>query len=221
MSPKIFYRPFLVGFALGNKRAETIARILDLFFPSPQVPLHHKDPYTLLIAVLLSARCTDKKVNEVTGPLFLKADTPEKMIQLTPEEIRGFIRPCGLSPTKSKAIWQLSHDLIEHYQGEVPKTLEELEKLPGVGHKTASVVLSQAFHIPAFPVDTHIYRSARRWGLSSGKTVVQVEKDLKKLFPRSSWNKIHLQIILFARAYCPAKGHAQPCPICSLSSRKR
>ena len=179
------------------------------------MPLVHKDPYTLLIAVLLSAQCTDVRVNRVTQQLFALADTPEKMAELDPQEIEAIIRPCGLAPTKSRAIWQLSRDLTAHHRGKVPQTLLELEKLPGVGHKTASVVLIQAFHKPAFPVDTHIHRCAQRWGLSSGKSVEQTEKDLKRLFPRASWHKIHLQIIHYARRYCPARGHViEKCPIC-------
>ncbi len=199
-----------------KERATLIARILDQLFPNPTIPLQHTDPYTLLIAVLLSAQCTDARVNLTTPKLFALASTPQAMIQLTIEQIESIIRPCGLSKAKSKAIWNLSHDLIEHHKGKVPNTFAALEELPGVGHKTASVVMTQAFHIPAFPVDTHIHRCAERWGLSSGKSVEQTEKDLKKLFPRSSWNKIHLQIIYFARTYCPARAHkAHLCPICS------
>lgn len=199
-----------------NKKAKFIVDILEREFPSPGIPLSHKDPYTLLIAVLLSAQCTDQRVNLVTPHLFKLADTPEKMAQLLPEQIEEIIRPCGLSKTKSKAIWNLSKDLLNHHEGKVPQTFTELEKLPGVGHKTASVVMSQAFHVPAFPVDTHIHRCAHRWGLSSGKTVEQTEKDLKKTFPKNLWNKLHLQIIYFARKYCPARGHKKEnCPICS------
>lgn len=193
-----------------------IASILDSLFPNPEVPLIHKDPYTLLIAVLLSAQCTDARVNETTPLLFALADTPFLMTQLDVEEIEEIIRPCGLGNTKAKAIWQLSLDLIKNHKGKVPKTFKDLENLPGVGHKTASVVMAQAFHIPAFPVDTHIHRCAERWGLSSGKSVEQTEKDLKLLFPKDLWNKLHLQIIYFARKYCPARGHsAETCPICS------
>lgn len=192
--------------------------ILDKLFPDPKIPLLHKDPYTLLIAVLLSAQCTDVRVNQITPQLFALADTPEKMVLLSPKEIEAIIRPCGLAPTKSKAIWQLSHDLIAKHRGKVPKTFSALEKLPGVGHKTASVVMIQAFHLPAFPVDTHIHRCAHRWGLSSGTTVKQTEKDLKRLFPKNKWGKIHLQIIYFARKYCPARGHNKDhCPICRLN----
>ena len=198
------------------KKTERIQSILDELFPNPSIPLHHKDPYTLLIAVLLSAQCTDARVNLVTPHLFALADTPQKMVQLEPKQIEAIIRTCGLSPTKSKAIWQLSRDLIDRHKGAVPNSFEELEKLPGVGHKTASVVMSQAFHKPAFPVDTHIHRCAHRWGLSKGKTVEQTEADLKRRFPKSTWNKLHLQIIYFARAYCPARGHREDqCPICS------
>jgi endonuclease-3 len=192
-----------------------ICKILDELFPDPQIPLKHRDPYTLLIAVLLSAQCTDARVNVITPTLFALADTPEKMVRLDPKKIEEIIRPCGLAPTKAKAIWHLSKDLIERHGGKVPDSFEELEKLPGVGHKTASVVMAQAFGHPAFPVDTHIHRCAQRWGLSSGKSVVQTEKDLKKVFPKKSWNKVHLQIILYARTYCPARGHRKErCPIC-------
>lgn len=194
-----------------------LQRVLNELFPNPKIPLLHKDPYTLLIAVLLSAQCTDARVNQITPRLFELADTPEKMVQLTPKEIETVIRPCGLGPTKAKAIWQLSHDLIDKHHSKVPQTLTALENLPGVGHKTASVVLVQAFHKPAFPVDTHIHRCAKRWGLSSAKNVQQTEKDLKKLFPKKLWSKIHLQIIYFARQYCPARGHIKnQCPICNL-----
>lgn len=198
-------------------KAKKIAAILDELFPNPQIPLLHTDPYTLLIAVLLSAQCTDARVNTITPKLFEKADTPEKMICLTPKEIEAIIRPCGLAPTKSRAIRNLSKDLIEYHRGKVPCSFEELEKLPGVGHKTASVVMAQAFQKAAFPVDTHINRCAHRWGLSKGKTVVQTERDLKKLFPKNKWIKLHLQIIYFARKYCPARGHKKDqCPICRL-----
>lgn len=198
-----------------KEKSLLIAKILNEKFPSPEIPLEHTDPYTLLIAVLLSAQCTDARVNQVTPKLFALANTPHLMIQLTPEEIETLIRPCGLAPTKAKAIWKLSLDLIEHNNGKVPKSFEALENLPGVGHKTASVVMSQAFHEPAFPVDTHIHRCAKRWGLSSGKSVRQTEIDLKRLFPKNSWNKVHLQMIYFARAYCPARGHREnQCPIC-------
>lgn len=198
-----------------EERVKCIGQILDETFPHPEIPLQHKDPYTLLIAVLLSAQCTDARVNLTTPKLFAKASTPKQMIRLNPKEIEEIIRPCGLAPTKAKAIWKLSHDLLEHHRGKVPRTFEDLEKLPGVGHKTASVVMAHAFHEPAFPVDTHIHRCAERWHLSNGKNVVQTEKDLKRLFPKKEWIKRHLQIIYFARKYCPARGHKQEkCPIC-------
>lgn len=199
-----------------NKKTKFIAETLNDLFPDPPIPLKHKDPYTLLIAVLLSAQCTDERVNTVTPLLFRKADTPEKMVQLTIEEIEAIIRPCGLAPSKSKHIWKLSQMLIDKHSGQVPHTFEELEELPGVGHKTASVLMIQAFDQPAFPVDTHIHRLAKRWGLSDGTTVEQTERDLKKLFPKHSWKKLHLQIIYFARKYCKARGHhIAECPICS------
>lgn len=199
-----------------KEKAKRIHEILELYYPHPPIPLHHKNLYTLLIAVLLSARCTDARVNTVTPTLFKKADDPSSMIKLTIPEIQQIIRPCGLSPSKAKAIWTLSKQLIEKHGGKVPKTFEELEALPGVGHKTASVVMTQGFEKPAFPVDTHIHRCAKRWGLSNGKSVKQTEEDLKKLFPQKSWKKLHLQIIYFAREYCPARKHeASNCPICS------
>ena len=195
--------------------AAKIKSILDFEFSEVPIPLDNKDPYTLLIAVLLSAQCTDERVNKITPLLFAKADNPFDMIKMTIEEIQDIIRPCGLSPMKSKGIHGLSHILIEKYNGEVPQDFDALESLPAVGHKTASVVMSQAFGIPAFPVDTHIHRLAYRWKLSTGKNVEKTEKDLKALFPRESWNKIHLQIIFFGRKYCPARGHnAFTCPIC-------
>ncbi len=199
-----------------KKKVEFILETLNTLFPEPEIPLNHKDSYTLLIATLLSAQCTDKRVNEVTPALFRLADNPEKMAKLKSEEIEEIIRPCGLAPKKSKAIVALSKILIEKHGGEVPKTFEELEALPGVGHKTASVVMIQAFHISAFPVDTHIHRLAKRWGLSSGKNVEETEKDLKKAFPKKSWIKLHLQMILYGRTFCPAKRHDETCcPICS------
>lgn len=199
-----------------EEKAKRIAAILNDLFPNPAIPLKHEDPYTLLIAVLLSAQCTDKRVNEVTPRLFAIASSPEAMILLAPKEIEEIVRPCGLAPTKSRAIWQLSKDLIERHGGQVPKTMEALENLPGVGRKTASVVLAQAFQTPAFPVDTHIFRCAHRWGLSRGKTAVAVEQDLCRLFPKRSWIKLHLQIIYFGRRFCPARGHKkETCPICS------
>ena len=199
-----------------KEKAKFIQKILQKYFPHPEIPLHHTDPYTLLIAVVLSARNTDAKVNQITPHLFKLASTPQEMIQLTIPEIQKIIKPCGLSPTKAKNIWHLSKILVEKYHRKVPKTFEELEELPGVGHKTASVVMAQAFQFPAFPVDTHIYRCARRWGLSTGKTVEKVEADLKKLFPRQDWIKVHLQIIYFARKFCPARGKHISCPICKL-----
>lgn len=197
-------------------KAGFIQEQLDSFFPETPIPLDHSDPYSLLIAVLLSAQCTDERVNKVTPHLFKLADNPFDMVRLTVPEIRAIVLPCGLSENKSKAIHRLSEILIEKYHGEVPQTFEALEELPGVGHKTASVVMSQAFGVPAFPVDTHIHRLAVRWKLTSGKNVVETEKDLKALFPRESWNKLHLQIIFYGRKYCPARGHVvENCPICS------
>jgi endonuclease-3 len=199
-----------------KEKAAAIARMLDEYYPTVPVPLNHEDPFTLLVAVILSARCTDIRVNQVTPHLFKKAKTAKAMAKLDVEAIRQIIQPCGLSPAKSKNIKAMSEILVEQYGGQVPSTFEELEALPGVGHKTASVVMAQAFHVPAFPVDTHIHRLARRWGLSNGKSVEQTEADLKKLFPESSWNKLHLQIIYFGREYCPARGHVkEQCPICS------
>lgn len=179
---------------------------LDELYPEVPIPLKHTDPYTLTIAVLLSAQATDKKVNQITPVLFSKANTPERMVKLSIDEIREIIKPCGLSPAKSKAIWNLSRILIEEFGGEVPRTFEDLEQLPGVGHKTASVVMSQAFGVPAFPVDTHIHRLMYRWGLSNGKNVEQTERDAKKLFPKEKWNKLHLQIIFYGREHSPARG---------------
>lgn len=195
--------------------------ILDELYPTTPIPLDHKDPYTLLVAVLLSAQCTDERVNKVTPDLFELADNPFDMARQSVDEIKSIIRPCGLSPRKSKAISDLSGILVEKYDGKVPEDFASLEELPGVGHKTASVVMSQAFGVPAFPVDTHIHRLAYRWGLSTGKNVVKTEADLKRLFPRESWNKLHLQIIYFGREYCPARGHdPRKCPICSKYGRK-
>ncbi|MGA8163820.1 MAG: endonuclease III [Waddliaceae bacterium] len=200
----------------AEEKAVIIQEILNQTFPSPPIPLHHHDPYTLLIAVMLSAQCTDARVNRITPLLFAKAKTPFQMCQLRVEEIEEIIRPCGLAPRKSRAIWESSQIIEKKYHGKVPNTFEALENLPGVGHKTASVVMAQAFGEPAFPVDTHIHRCAKRWGLSEGKTVEKTERDLKHLFSRSDWIKIHLQIIYFARKYCPARNHnARLCPICS------
>jgi len=204
-----------------EEKVQDIINILEKFYPETPVPLDHKDPYTLLIAVLLSAQCTDVRVNKIIPLLFSQADTPFDMIKLTVDEIRDIIRPCGLSPRKSKAIFDLSHILIDKYGGEVPQSFEALEELPGVGHKTASVVMAQAFGVPAFPVDTHIHRLGHRWGLTNGKNVVQTEKDFKRLTPKHLWNKLHLQIIFFGREYCPARGHdVEKCPICSKYMRK-
>ncbi len=204
-----------------EEKVSDIQQILDNLYPHTPVPLDHKDPYTLLVAVLLSAQCTDKRVNEVTPDLFDLADNPADMSRQSVEDIRQIIRPCGLSPRKSQAIYDLSHILIDQHDGEVPADWEALEALPGVGHKTASVVMSQAFGVPAFPVDTHIHRLAQRWKLSTGKNVDKTEKDLKRLFPRDTWNKLHLQIIFFGREYCPARGHnPYECPICSKYGRK-
>jgi len=200
-----------------KEKAKLIQKILDKLYPTTEIPLTHHNHYTLLIAVLLSAQCTDARVNLVTPYLFAKATTPQEMIQLNLNEIEEIIKPCGLFKKKAKAIFELSRILIEKHQGVVPNTLQQLESLPGVGHKTASVVMIQCFQIPAFPIDTHIHRLSKRWGLSSGKNVVETEKDLKKIFPKKSWIKLHLQIIYFAREYCKAKGHdALKCPICSL-----
>lgn len=199
-----------------NIRAAKIAKILQSLYPNPPIPLDHRDPYTLLLGVVLSAQCTDVRVNQVTPALFELADNPADMVSHSVEEIQAIVRPCGLSARKSSAIYNLSRLLLERHGGEVPKTLPELEALPGVGHKTAQVVLSQAFGEPAFPVDTHIHRLAYRWGLSNGKSVLQTEKDLKALFPREIWNDLHLQIIYFGREHCPARGHdPQKCPICA------
>ena len=189
-----------------KNKVEYLIKELDNLFPEVPVPLDHKDPYTLLIAVLLSAQCTDERVNQITPKLFKRADNPFDMINLSVEEIKEIIRPCGLSPMKSKGIYGLSKIIIEKHNGLVPKTFEFLEELPGVGHKTASVVMSQAFGFPAFPVDTHIHRLMYRWGLSNGKNVKQTEKDAKRLFPSENWNKLHLQIIYYARKYSPARG---------------
>lgn len=197
-------------------KAKKIKEILEKLYPSPPIPLDHKDSFTLLIGVLLSAQSTDARVNEVTPELFKLADTPEKMAQISVDDILNIIRPVGLAPTKARHISELSQLLLERHEGIVPCCFDALEALPGVGHKTASVVMSQAFGVPAFPVDTHIHRCAKRWGLSEGKNVVQTERDLKALFEEDYWNRLHLQIIFFAREYCPAKKHdATNCPICS------
>ena len=202
-------------------KVDFVIEVLERCYPETPVPLDHKDPYTLLVAVLLSAQCTDKKVNEITPLLFAQADNPRDMIKLSVEEIKAIIRPCGLSPMKSKGIHGLSHIILDKHDGKVPQSFAALEELPAVGHKTASVVMSQAFGVPAFPVDTHIHRLAYRWGLSTGKNVTQTEKDLKRLFPEEKWNKLHLQIIFFGREYCPAKKHDPiTCPLCSKIGRK-
>ena len=208
---------------MNNKKVNAleIAKILEKLYPETPTPLNHKDAYTLLIAVLLSAQCTDERVNKITPILFAKADNPFDMVKLSVEEIKTIIRPCGLSPRKSKAIHELSKIIIEKHQGIVPNSFEYLEELPGVGHKTASVVMAQAFGIPAFPVDTHIHRLAYRWKLTNGKNVDQTEKDLKRLYPKELWNKLHLQIIFFGREYCPARSHKpETCPICKKYGRK-
>lgn len=198
-----------------SERADYIAKRLEELFPETPIPLDHKDAYTLLIAVLLSAQCTDERVNKVTPGLFAVADTPEKMMDLAVEEVEKIIRPCGLAPRKARAIVELSRILVEKHGGEVPESLEEMEKLPGVGHKTASVVMAQAFGQPAFPVDTHIHRLAQQWGLTNGKNVVQTEKDLKRAFCESLWNKLHLQIIFFGRKFCSARQcDGLQCEIC-------
>jgi len=197
------------------ERAAFIVNRLEGLYPEVPIPLDHKDPYTLLIAVLLSAQCTDERVNKVTPALFDLADDPREMALVPVEKIQEIIRPCGLSPRKSKAISELSMILIAQHHGEVPRDFESLEALPGVGHKTASVVMSQAFGFPAFPVDTHIHRLAQRWKLTNGKNVVQTEKDLKRAFPEEKWNRLHLQIIFYGREYCTARGcDGTVCPIC-------
>ncbi len=189
-----------------QEKVDFTIEVLNDLYPEIPIPLDHKDPYTLLIAVLLSAQSTDVRVNQITPLLFSRADNPYDMVKLTVEDIRAIIKPVGLSPMKSKGIYGLSHILIDKYQGEVPQSFEALESLPAVGHKTASVVMSQAFGIPAFPVDTHIHRLMYRWGFSNGKNVVQTEKDAKRLFPRELWNKLHLQMIWYGREYSPARG---------------
>jgi endonuclease-3 len=197
------------------ERAAIIDRRLAALYPDPPIPLAHKDPYTLLVAVMLSAHTTDKSVNSATPALFARADTPEKMMRLPVEEIQQIIRPVGLSPTKAKNLSAMARMLVEKHGGQVPRTFEELEALPGVGHKTASVVMTQAFGVPAFPVDTHIHRLAQRWGLTEGRNVEQTEADLKRLFPRDHWNKLHLQFIYYGREHCTARGcDGMTCEIC-------
>ncbi len=199
-----------------SEKAQRVQALLDHLFPHPGIPLDHHDPYTLLIAVLLSAQCTDARVNLTTPQLFQRADTPKKMVEMDVAAIEKMIRPCGLAPKKAKAIHRLSEILLEKHKGQVPASFEALEQLPGVGHKTASAVMAHAFHVPAFPVDTHVHRLAKRWGLSSGKNVEQTEKDLKKLFPEQDWIKLHLQIIYCGRTYCKALKHdPKTCPVCS------
>lgn len=213
------------GAGRGAARAERAARIrkiLDELYPAPPIPLGHDDPFTLLVAVVLSAQCTDVRVNEVTPRLFARARTAEGMAGLSVKEINRIVRPCGLAPTKAKNIRAMSRLIVERHGGRVPETFEELEALPGVGHKTASVVMVQAFGKPALPVDTHIHRLAARWGLSSGKNVVETERDLKRLFPEEAWGAVHLQIIYFGREHCPARGHEPAgCPICAWAGPRR
>ncbi|WP_341936592.1 endonuclease III [Marinimicrobium sp. C2-29] len=197
------------------ERVEHILQRLQELYPDPPIPLNHRDPYTLLVAVLLSAQCTDERVNQVTPRLWQLADNPRDMAEQPVEKIQEIIRPCGLSPQKAKAISRLSRLLVDEHGGELPADMEALERLPGVGHKTASVVMAQAFGEPAFPVDTHIHRLAQRWGLTNGKNVVQTEKDLKRLFPRDRWNALHLQIIYYGREHCSARGcDGTVCDIC-------
>ena len=200
---------------LRKERAAYIQNRLQQLYPETPIPLDHKDPYTLLIAVLLSAQCTDVRVNQITPLLFARADTPRDMVKLSVEEIKEIIRPCGLSPMKSKGIAGLSQILLDEHGGQVPADIKALEALPAVGHKTASVVMAQAFGVPSFPVDTHIHRLAQRWGLTSGKNVAQTERDLKRIFPESRWNDLHLQIIFYGREYCTAHGcDGRVCQIC-------
>ena len=202
-------------------KVQLVLDTLQGLYPNPTIPLDSRDPYTHLIAVLLSAQCTDARVNTVTPTLFKRADQPQKMVKLEVEEIKQIIRPCGLAPRKSQAIWDLSQILLDEHGGEVPPDMEALERLPGVGHKTAQVVMAQNFGVPTFPVDTHIHRLIHRWGLSNGKNVEQTEKDCKRLFPEDRWNDLHLQIIYFGREHCPARGHhPTECPLCSKIGRK-
>ncbi|HXH41710.1 MAG TPA: endonuclease III [Thermoanaerobaculia bacterium] len=204
-----------------QEKAVRIGEILDRLFPAPPIPLQHADPFTLLVAVVLSAQTTDVQVNKVTPALFARASTPRQLASMRESEILSLIRSCGLAPGKARNIRKLAQTLVEEHGGQVPRDIEALERLPGVGHKTASVVMSQAFGEPAFAVDTHIHRLAARWGLSSGKNVEQTERDLKRLFPREDWAKRHLQIIYFGRAYCPARNHDfAACPICSWAAKR-
>ncbi|MCC5835426.1 MAG: endonuclease III [Opitutales bacterium] len=208
-----------------KERAEFVLEKLQGWMPEPQIPLNHKDPYTLLVAVLLSAQCTDERVNQVTPKLFGLADTPQAMAQVPEATILEIVRPCGLGPQKARAISKLSQMLVDLYKGDVPADLKLLEALPGVGHKTAQVVMAQAFDVPSFPVDTHIHRLAQRWGLTNGRSVVQTERDLKKLFPESHWNRLHLQIIYYGRQHCQARkkcdGSENGCDFCPLFNRQR
>jgi endonuclease-3 len=189
-----------------KEKVQAIVNILDELYPTVPIPLDHKDPFTLLIAVLLSAQCTDERVNQITPKLFARADNPFDMVLMSIDEIKSIIKPCGLSPMKSKGIWHLSDMIIKLHNGKVPQDFKALEAMPSVGHKTASVVMAQAFDVPAFPVDTHIHRLMYRWGLSNGKSVEQTERDGKRLFPKEKWNNLHLQIIYYGREYCPARG---------------
>lgn len=203
-----------------TEKVSFIVEKLEELYPEVPVPLDHYSPYTLLVAVLLSAQCTDERVNKITPGLFAVADNAHDMSKVPVEQIKEIIRPCGLSPMKSKGIAELSKILVDKYDGEVPADMEALEELPAVGHKTASVVMSQAFGVPSFPVDTHIHRLIYRWGLTTGKNVQQTEKDCKRLFEKTRWNRLHLQIIFFGREYCPARGHnPYECPICSKVGR--
>ena len=204
-----------------KEKAAFVSRKLAKLYPRTRIPLDHEDPYTLLVAVVLSAQCTDKKVNEITPLLFAKARTPQQMVKLSVQQIEDIIRPCGLAPAKAKGIQGLSRIILDEHGGKVPKSITALEALPSVGHKTASVVMVQAFGVPAFPVDTHIHRLAWRWTLSNGKSVEHTEADLKKLYPEDQWANLHLRIIYFGREHCPAKAHdPRKCPICSVVGRK-
>ncbi len=204
-----------------SEKAERVQKILDELYPRPPIPLQHRDPFTLLVAVVLSAQCTDARVNRITPALFERAPTPEHLARLPVAEIESIIRSCGLAQAKARNLRALAELLVQQHGGEVPRSFEELEALPGVGHKTAGVVMVQAFGEPAFPVDTHIHRLAARWGLSSGRSVVQTERDLKKLYPPESWGRLHLQLIYFGREHCPARGHdPQRCPICHWAARR-
>ncbi len=204
------------------EKAKKAGEILDRLYPAPGIPLHHHDPFTLLVAVVLSAQTTDVQVNRVTPTLFARASTPKEMARLGSDEILSLIRSCGLAPGKARNIQLLSQILVEQYGGRVPNDLQALERLPGVGHKTASVVMAQAFGANAFPVDTHIHRLAARWGLSTGRSVVQTERDLKSVFPPAEWGRRHLQMIYFGREHCPARGHdSNACPICSWATPRR